>query len=54
MIRAIPSGRAVAASPSNRCAFRPYRASIPIAWLIAAHEAGRADPDPFFERKETL
>ena len=20
-----------------------------IAWIIAAHEAGRADPDPFFE-----
>ncbi|MEJ7933531.1 hypothetical protein WG907_04565 [Sphingobium sp. AN558] len=20
------------------------------AWLIAAHEAGRADPDPFYER----
>lgn len=21
------------------------------AWIIAAHEAGRADPDPFFQSK---
>lgn len=23
-----------------------------IAWIIAAHEAGRNDPDPFFEGDE--
>ena len=23
-----------------------------IAWIIAAHEAGRADPDPFYERTD--
>lgn len=33
---------------------RRRKTKNPIAWLIAAHEAGRADPDPFFERKETL
>jgi len=53
MSRAIPLGRAGGLRPEPRAASQP-KALIPIAWLIAAYEAGRADHDPFFERKETL
>jgi len=51
MSRATPSGRAVAAAPSSRSPSRPCRASIPVAWIVAAAEAGRNDPDPFYQPK---
>lgn len=46
--RAIPSGRATRASHRARAGLG-HAAGIPIAWIIAAAEAGRNDPDPFFK-----
>lgn len=52
MNRAMPqAARAVASgpAPSGQSGFAT---AIPIAWIVAAHEAGRHDADPFYQTEE--